>query len=114
MRKSCFLLNDCCSWAGYHGSDCKEVLLWKVLYRAQKFWAEFLSHVISCQLSCTANLQFVFCVGLCHISSAVSTFTDHGQTISCCSSGSRWERAECKVQGSSLLLCLFVFSVTLE
>lgn len=96
MKKG-FLLNNCCSWAGYDGSDCKEGPVWKVLYRSQKFWAEFLSPMISCQLSCTASVQLVFCVGLCHISSAVSAFTNHGQTISCWRSGSGWERAECKV-----------------
>lgn len=114
MRKGCFLLSFCCSWAGYDGSDCKERPVWKVLCRAQELWAKFLSHVTACQLFSTARPQFVFCVGLCPISSAVSAFTDCGQTVSCCRSGIKWERAECKVQGSSLLLCLFVLSVALK
>ena len=90
--------------------------MWKALCRPQEVWAKFLGHMTACQLFSIASLQFVFCTGFCHIFSAVSALTDSGQkTASCCRSDSECERAECKVQASSLLPCLFVLlSVALK
>lgn len=94
--------------AGYDESDGKEGPVRKALCRTQELWTKFVGHMTACQLFSIANLQVASCIDFCQIFSAVSALTDSGQTASCCRSGSKCERAECKVQGSSLLLCFFV------